>query len=198
MLRRVIKVGGSCLSHPQFAANLRQGLASTTVASAGKTQDLCVIGGGAAIDAMRHLDTLHTLDRRAMHWRCVRLLRASFEIAAELLPDWETVSTPAQCSELLDTPPRAGRWWIAVDTFYEPSRSELSGLPEAWETTTDAIAAFLTRRARADELLLFKSCPVPTQDPAKLAQLGIVDPAFPDAIATRPFRVVQLPSAPGT
>jgi hypothetical protein len=44
-----------------------------------------------AIDAMRDLDRLHPLNQTAMHWRCIQLLDATYEVVRELLPDWQTV-----------------------------------------------------------------------------------------------------------
>jgi aspartokinase-like uncharacterized kinase len=181
MLRRVIKVGGSCLSDPDFAAKLSS-MVKPPPADQRPAQNFCVVGGGEAIEAMRRLDRLHGLDAAAMHWRCVRLLRASLEIAAELVPQWPVIAEPAALERLIAASPRPGCWWIAVDSFYRPETSVQSGLPEHWDTTTDAIAAYLARRTAADQLVLIKSCRVPTQEPRELARRGVVDPALPAAL----------------
>ena len=178
-IRRVVKVGGSCLMHADLTSLLTGWLERQPLA-----QNLLIVGGGQAIEAMRDLAALHRLDEPAMHWRCVRMLRASAEVVAELVPVLQLLSSSEGTETLLGNPPQVGHWLLAVDSFYHPSCSAKSGLPEGWATTTDAIAAYLARKAGADELVLLKSCNVPADaSPESLAAAGVVDPAFPAALA---------------
>lgn len=96
---RVIKVGGSLLTWPGLQEALPRWLNTLTPAN-----NLLIFGGGECIEAMRQLDALWHLDSTAMHWRCVRLLDATFEIAKELWPQWEAF--PADSFPLYDEPPR--------------------------------------------------------------------------------------------
>ncbi|WP_164100430.1 amino acid kinase family protein [Candidatus Laterigemmans baculatus] len=195
--RRVVKLGGSLLSNPRLTAAVGAWLARQPAA-----QNLVVVGGGETVEAMRNLSRLFPLDDVAMHWRCVRLLRATFEIFAELFPDWQPVAQCERLEELLKVSPRPGEWLIAVDAFYSPGTHD-AGLPVGWETTTDAIAAYLARLAAADELVLLKSCPIPAEgspeDPKagslrRLTEAGIVDRALATALPRDlPLRVEQLP-----
>lgn len=187
--KRVIKLGGSCLDNPQLANAVRNWLLTLTPG-----QNLWIVGGGLAIDAMRQLASLHPLDEANMHWRCVKLLRASFEIVAELLPTWRAITERHAWQQLLAASPQAENYLLAVDSFYSRQSSQESQLPEGWATTTDAIAAYLARLSNADELILLKSCEVTESDPLQLAQQGIVDLAFPAAMP--PATTLQLVTLP--
>jgi len=192
--KRVIKLGGSCLDNPQLAIAIHHWLLTLTPG-----QNLWIVGGGQAIDAMRQLAALHPLDEANMHWRCVNLLRASFEIVAELLPTWSVISERQAWQQLLAELPQTENYLLAVDSFYSRQSSQDSRLPEGWATTTDAIAAYLARLSNADELILLKSCEVTEIDPLQLAQQGIVDLAFPAAMpAATKLQLVTLPRVTGS
>lgn len=176
MHRRVIKVGGSCLSNPDLPHKLSHFLDADV-----HSQNLIIIGGGLCIDAMRALDQHFQLDQSRMHWRCVELLRTSFEVLGELLPSLQQISSKKQLDDLLAAPRSCLSYLIAVDVFYNPNTSIASGLPVGWQTTTDSIAAFLAKLSNANELVLLKSCNLETTDLQTLAESGIVDAAFPDS-----------------
>lgn len=192
--RRVLKIGGSLLSRPDFADVVADWLRAQPPA-----QNLAIIGGGAAIDAMRELAERFRLDETAMHWRCVRLLRATYEIAGELFPQWQRIDGERAFAALAAAPPRAGHWLLAVDAFYSPATHAGSGLPAGWQTTTDSLAAYLARRTHADELVLLKSCTIPPRATvAELSAAGIVDEAFQAALPPGPrLRMESLPPREG-
>lgn len=174
--RRVIKIGGSCLSNSQLPERLQRFLQTESDA-----QNLIVIGGGACIDAMRDLNNRFSLNQAQMHWRCVDLLRTSLEVLAELLPRLRCVTTGEEFYQLLAAERKPASYLIAVDVFYNRDTSALSGLPVGWATTTDSIAAYLAKISHADQLILIKSCSIETADLNALAQQGFVDQAFPEA-----------------
>ena len=187
--RRVIKVGGSCLSSPDLPQKLAQLLRSNSA-----SQNLLIVGGGKCIDAMRDLDQRFDLDQTRMHWRCVTLLRSSFEVLGELVPSLITITTPDHLRALLAAPPVANNYLLAVETFYNPQSSRNSRLPVGWQTTTDSIAAYLAKLSDADELWILKSCVVKTTDPQQLSQAGIIDQAFTDALApTLKLKIITFP-----
>lgn len=190
--RRVIKVGGSCLSSPELPQRLAQLLRSNS-----DSQNLLIVGGGMCIDAMRDLDQRFELDQTRMHWRCVTLLRSSFEVLCELVPSLHPIATPSQFQTLLTTPPVAENHLIAVDTFYHPLSSDHSRLPVGWETTTDSIAAYLAKLSGAEELLLLKSCNMETANIQQLADVGFLDAAFPGAApANINLKIINLTGPP--
>lgn len=177
-MHRIVKIGGSLLLRRDLPATLGAWMTKQTPAE----QTSMIIGGGETIDAMRRLDAIHGLDPADMHWRCIRLLRATFEIACELFPEWRTIETEA-AFDAYRYSDAAGVRLIAVDTFL--SRAAKVPLPQTWATTSDAIAGYLCQRLGADELVLLKSCAVPENASIEaLTSARIIDEAI-------------LPLAPG-
>jgi aspartokinase-like uncharacterized kinase len=70
--------------------------------------------------------------------------------------------------------------------------AESEGIPESWSVTSDSLAAWLARALGASALWLVKACPVPVQDPERLAGMGVVDPIFPRFCAEARFDVHVL------
>lgn len=174
-MRRVVKLGGSLLKFtdlPERVARWEQAVPAA--------ETLLVVGGGAMVDAMRDLYAHHALDEPSMHWRCVRLLRATFEIVGEIFPHWNRIATAQQLEEVLDRPGAPAMHLVAVDCFYYPGSDLSRILPESWDTTADSIAAGLARRCGTAELHLLKSCQIPRgHSLTELARQGIVDRALP-------------------
>lgn len=175
-MRRILKIGGSLLRDRTLAARLERWLDDEPPA-----QTIAIIGGGELIDAMRGLDTTHRCDPEWIHWRCVDLLRVTFELLGEQLPEWRSISSRADF-EALKHGSIDGASLVAVDSFYFPESS--APLPENWSTTTDAIAGWLSIVLDADELVLLKSCDVPAESAIDaLSRQGIIDEALPSLAA---------------
>lgn len=174
--RRVVKVGGSLLRRGDLPERLGAWL---TAQPPGET--LVIVGGGELIDAMRRLDAVRAVDPATMHWRCVSLLRGTFETVRDWFPSWHVIESAGSLDAAIergfasDAPTL-----ISVPAFYHPDADDdLPPLPEDWRTTTDAIAAQLAVRVRAGRLVLLKSCPVePAADLDELSRRGIVDEAI--------------------
>lgn len=198
---RVIKLGGSLLLFPKLTSALPAWLSRQTPAI-----NILIVGGGECVEAMRELDALWKLDPKSMHWRCVELLDATWQIARELWPDWPTFGPEitrdqATCHHLRD--------FIKSSSFHSDPHTPLlvrvrsvygnscQQLPFDWRTTTDSIAAYLAHSLDADELVLLKSTPHAFDCSAEhAAQVGWVDQAFPAyAPKNYPTRVVHLTSS---
>lgn len=99
----VVKLGGSLLSQPNWPVWLEAWLAAQPPG-----EFLMIVGGGQTIDAMRYLDQAHTLETRPMHWRCIRLLDATFEVAAEILQrpvrrfTWQLIASSDQLASTFE------------------------------------------------------------------------------------------------
>jgi 5-(aminomethyl)-3-furanmethanol phosphate kinase len=202
---RVIKLGGSLLTWPRLQTALPQWLLSLPPA-----RNLLIVGGGECIEAMRQLDALWQLDGEAMHWRCVRLLDATWEIAQELWPQWppyparnRTTPSLSQANTGLEDLTNhiafasAGNhaYIVRVSSVYKFGNSTL---PNSWDTTTDSIAAHLAQHLAATELILLKSAS-PEKEVTTLtaAHNSFVDKAFPLAAPTD-CRIVSVQlNAPG-
>ncbi len=173
-LPTVLKIGGSMLSQVDWPSRLDLWLQKQPAGLY-----FTIVGGGQAIDAMRDLDAVHSLDQAAMHWRCIDLLGATFEIAAELLervlPNLKTVRTSASFRSIASsgnyqTPERAELVLVNVPAFYNiESYPHAPGtmlgreilLPEiGWQTTSDTLAMYLASLIQSNRCVLFKSCSV--------------------------------------
>lgn len=187
IIRRVVKIGGSLLSHASFVEAMSEWLCRQPPA-----ENLIIVGGGEAVEAMRRLSRQFPLDTAAMHWRCISLLRATYEVTGELFSQWRRIDDRTAFAALADEPPQRADRLLAVDAFYFPPSN--AALPESWATTSDAIAAYLARLSSADQLVLLKSCEVDSAaDVMALAAAGVVDEAFAEALPKGvELRVEQL------
>lgn len=190
-MRRVVKIGGSLLVRKDLPIAIRRWLASQTPA-----ENLVIVGGGDLIEAVRRLDALRPSDPTAVHWRCIKLLDATYETAQEWFADWQCVESPDDfCRGIEIGFSQSDPTLVKVSSFYQPS--DRTALPLDWRTTTDAIAVWLGNVSDADEVVLLKSCEVdPELDVEQLAKLGVIDEAVPlikQTIAS--FRVQKLPLA---
>lgn len=177
--RIVVKLGGSFLHRPRGIQAFRKWFADQPPA-----QWALIVGGGMAIDAMRDLDQLHPLDQTAMHWRCIQMLDATYDVARELLPDWQPVdqrpaweawaasSDRSQSSQNLV---RIGAWYSSQRAMQPDA---LPYPPEDWRTTTDALAVLMAHWCTADRVILLKSVAIPIATSlAHAHQEGWVDSA---------------------
>lgn len=178
----VIKLGGSLLQLPDWPARFRAWMEWEQL-----DRWLMVVGGGESVEGLRALASVLPLDEEQMHWRAVRMLDATWEIARELLPEVEPLvfETMDWLGELQS---RRAKWLLAsIASYYRPQLYEQEWgyplPPRNWNTTSDSIAALLARQIRAKELVLLKSCPIPADlDLAKARELQIVDAALDQSL----------------
>lgn len=164
MKRLVVKLGGSLLHQPDWVLWLER-----WVQEMGDHQYLMIVGGGEVVEGLRMLAATHRLDERAMHWRCVRALDVTLEIAKELLPSASVVEG-GTLEAWVGRPRERGLWLVSVGEYYRPEVEECGSptrLPigsvrpaENWDTTTDTLAVLLGQVVEADCVYLLKSCVV--------------------------------------
>ncbi|TWU21596.1 Amino acid kinase family protein [Novipirellula galeiformis] len=180
-MRRVIKIGGSLMTHEDLVEQLPRWLdaiAQEDRCDAGPTETLLIVGGGNLIEAIREWDRLRPSDLVKTHWRCIELLQHTFEIIGEWFPSWPQIDSRHGFDDTLkngfsNTVPTL----VAVRSFYTPEHD--GGLPQDWRTTSDSLAGMLANESAADELVLLKSCVIdPTWNIAEMVDRGVVDPAF--------------------
>lgn len=181
MKRTVAKIGGSIIQQAGAPERLRRWLAHQECSA----QLNLIVGGGNLIDALRELDRIHQLNAIAMHWRCVRALRATLEIVAEWLPNVQLVLTRDEFERHRERP-ATGVYLIAIDSFY--TQDDADELPQSWATTSDSIAALLAKKMDIEHLQLLKSLPVPGDFTiAQATEQRWVDEAF--ELASRGLQV---------
>lgn len=178
---RVVKIGGSLLTLQNVVDRVNAWLDTQPEATT-----LLVVGGGPTVDTIRDLAQLFSYTDEFLHWLCVDLLEASFQLVREQANCWNIISSREGLSSIRRVHNRS---LVRIATFY--SKDLVAGLPIplpiGWQTTTDSLAALLAHVVAADELVLLKSCDVSdTENWESLAEMGIVDRAFPNAVAGIP------------
>ncbi len=175
----VVKLGGSILHRTDGIAHFQNWLAKQTA-----QRLFLIVGGGEIIEALRDLNSKYQLDEVEMHWRCIRLLDATFEIVKEIFPQaiaidcvasWLSGNFHSDCSNSFSTI----LYLVRVGGFYfRESRECRDALPENWETTSDSLALFLARLLGIDQVVLLKSCVIDDSKSIQdLARDGIIDEA---------------------
>jgi aspartokinase-like uncharacterized kinase len=148
---RVVKVGGSLLDRPGLGEELRRWLSGQTPA-----HHILVAGGGGWANLIRQADDRFGLSQQAAHWLCIRALRITARLLAELLPEAALV---VELGQLRSCRPSDGPTIFDPWTFLRSVEPHLPGprLPESWDVTSDSIAGRLAMVLAADELVLLKS-----------------------------------------
>lgn len=172
----VLKIGGSTL----FQGAIRTLFSSVHAASNERTY--VIVGGGETVESMRMLHSVYPhLSEQDMHWRCVDLLDATWQVACELMPECDPLESWAAI-EASFLKPGGRTFLVRVRGFYDRGierdpNVESYWIPKVgWQTTTDALAWLLAKRIKASRLRIAKQCPVGTiQSIHDAAAQGIVD-----------------------
>jgi aspartokinase-like uncharacterized kinase len=187
----IVKVGGSLLDWREFPREL-EGFLEPLRAE----RVVLIVGGGAMVDVLRELDSVHGIGEKRSHALALRTLDVTARILADLVPGLRAV-------ERLD---ELGAAWeartvpvLAPREFLETvDRLAPDALAETWSATSDSIAARVARALRAERLVLLKSTAPDRPVTREVAsELGLVDPVFPAASAGLPVvELVNLRSKP--
>ena len=155
---RIVKVGGSLLRQPEGPAKIRAWRAEQAFAN-----EWWMAGGGEAADLVRQWDRRFGLSQGIAY----HLTLHSLTLTQELL------------RSLLDLPSHACLNLLEEVRAFPASWPSEYGLA-TWDATSDTLAALIARRRHADELVLLKAAPLPTEVGTwhELAEQGIVDPIF--------------------
>ncbi|MFH5806548.1 hypothetical protein [Alienimonas sp. DA493] len=145
----VYKLGGSLFDRPDLAGRLGALLA-------GEPRALVVAGGGAVADAVRDWDRVHRLGEERAHRLACEALGVTARFVVALLPGAELAATREAASDVweqggvavLDLPA-----FLAAEEPRDPDPP-----PHTWDTTSDALAAWVARRWPAGRLVMLKSC----------------------------------------
>ena len=148
----VAKVGGSLYDWPALGPTLTEWLSDQP------EPVLLVPGGGAAADAVRTWDRVHSLGEEEAHWLAIRSLTLAAHFLHRLLPALPVVE--AAIPGILDP--------------YSYFRTQ-SGPPHTWSVTSDSLALWVAIHAEASKLVLLKSADAPLGD---WSDAGYVDAHF--------------------
>jgi aspartokinase-like uncharacterized kinase len=167
----VVKLGGSLLDAPDLRSRLREWFCAQPTA-----HHVVVTGGGAFANAVRRVDALHGLGSEFCHWLCLRQMRITAEICAELLDGAVLCDDYAVLCRRLQI---AGITVFDVEPFLRRDEPKLPGrqLEIGWHVTSDAIAGRLAVVTGACRLVLLKSrLPREGSGMDELSREGYVDP----------------------
>lgn len=171
----VVKIGGSLFDLADLPERLRRWRAPRE-----DVHDLFVVGGGAAVDALRRQFAERLVDDSTAHWEAIDLMGRNAILLANSLTGWPLRRLDAALWERVSRP---GATFLDVPDFMRSVEPTAAGqkLPVGWDTTSDAIAGRVAIVLGADELVLLKSArpPVDGGELSELAAAGYVDPALP-------------------
>lgn len=165
----VVKLGGSLSDSKRLTAILK------IVAAA---QEPCVVvpGGGSFADAVRAAHKKHRLPEPVSH----RMALLAMHQTGMMLAAMNARLVPAETVAAIYQAIAEGRIPVWLPSKLVEGDKTITA---DWRTTSDALAARLAERLRA-EVLLVKSCRVDrSHSIARLVREGIVDPAFGDIVA---------------
>jgi aspartokinase-like uncharacterized kinase len=176
----VLKIGGASLFAPQSEFNRLIDYLKTDETLL-NSRVFLIVGGGETVESMRLLHGIYPqLDPIAMHWRCIELLDATWQVASELMDFCQRIPTTESLQQAFSS--HTPSWNIVrPGAFYSPILAQqlpanISPDP-SWETTTDALAWLLAILAQGDEVLLIKKANCSSiKSLAQAAACGIVDP----------------------
>lgn len=172
----VVKIGGSLLGTPELERWLE------AVAKYGDGKIIIVPGGGVLADAVREAQKLSKVSDACAHKLAVLAMDQLGLLLADMNPELATASTPMEIDE---------RSWQHRGIVWLPSKMVLAddSIPQNWHTTSDSLAAWLTKQLEAKHLILVKS-EKPSEKVLNLQAItdhGLVDRVFGDFMLDRAF-----------
>jgi aspartokinase-like uncharacterized kinase len=150
VVRRVVKIGGSLLTHNGLCDDLRRWHARQSPAVT-----LIVVGGGKLVEAIADQQLRNpALNDVAVHWLSIRAMQMNAQLLAGLYETSRWIADPADIERLTqcDLPHLVDPW-----AFMQLDARSATPLPASWDVSSDSIAARLAEFAAADELVLLKS-----------------------------------------
>jgi len=166
---RVIKLGGSLLSWPEWSGALTSWLSRQVPAT-----NLIVVGGGPVVEDLRRLDRKLGLGASASHQIAIGMMSVSVRQVARRL------GVPVV------HPLKAFGRLCGVDVEWALDDRELresvgGAPPEDWAVTSDSLSAWIATVVKAEELVLLKSRTPTGSTPDRWAEEALVDGYFPVA-----------------
>jgi len=181
----VVKLGGSLLVLPDLVDRLH-----AVIGLLHPHRVLIIAGGGAAANEIRRLDEYCVRTATQAHWDAIAAMTFNAEILSRVCGCLPVISNRIDADTawqqhnavLLD----CAAFLREEQTLY--SRS----LPESWSVTSDSIAAFVTLRWPARQVVFCKSCDLTSPHIDRLCRDGLLDEWFPNNLTELQQSGVQL------
>ena len=181
----VVKLGGS-LAHDEALLGWLKVLCQPDL-----RQIVIVPGGGLFADQVRQAQSRWCFSERAAHDMAILAMHQMGTMFAALAPGLTIAQGVMGVRKAIER----GRTAVWLP---DPSELGQEGVPASWDVTSDSLAAWLSGKLAVRDLILVKSLMPPSQEPAELQRLGIVDPAFmtwfPDNVRFRCYHRNQFRS----
>lgn len=171
----IVKLGGSLAADPRLGDWLAM------LADCGRGRVVVVPGGGPFAQQVRQAQAHWRFGDGAAH----RMAILAMEQYGLMLADLQPGLVAGSSQEALYAALRGGNVGLWLPSAMLADTPEISAeVSVSWDVTSDSLAAWLARRLNAPYLVLVKSCALPQGEVAaeELAQLGIVDSAFPEFV----------------
>jgi aspartokinase-like uncharacterized kinase len=176
----VIKLGGSLAACSAQLAAFMQDIAT---AAARGVAIVIVPGGGSFANAVRQAQLAGGFDDTTAHDMALLAMAQSGCVLASLPPRSARLARglPEVVAAL------AERYYVPIIWQPDP-RCDGLDIEHNWRVTSDSLALWLASKLGAGRVILVKSCAAPSSNKpaelAQLAQLGIIDDAYPDLAAS--------------
>ncbi|HMK14638.1 MAG TPA: aspartate kinase [Burkholderiales bacterium] len=172
----VVKLGGSLADYPE---DLRRWLKA--LAEAGKYRTVIVPGGSFFADWVRETQKKWGFDDVAAHAMGLRAMEQFGLMLCALQRGLVPALSETEIRKVLHE--NQVPVWLPVQILASED------LSPSWDVTSDSLAAWLAKRLKAEQLVLVKSCVLPSGkvEAAELAKNGIVDAAFPSLVQGAEF-----------
>ena len=174
----VVKLGGS-LSHSDALINC---LNSVEKNYRGRAV-VIVPGGGAFADQVRSAQQRWRFDDTTAHRMAILAIQQMALLFNGIKPDFTVAGSVAEIRRQL---PRQ------QPVIWSPDITELdqAAIPASWDISSDSLAAWLAKTLVATELIVVKSAAIDARlSLAQLAQKGIIDSGFCDAVRVAAFKI---------
>ena len=154
---RVIKLGGSLLTLPDWHARFLRWLATEPPAV-----NLLLIGGGELVDVLRREHEQFAYTERQMHFAALAAMDINAQLAQARLPQAQRLNPLKYSDNLPELPTiilvQVTDWWNALLS------KDVIVPEESWRLTSDSLAALLAVQQQATELVLLKSAEPPSDE----------------------------------
>lgn len=177
---RIIKFGGSLERSGALQACMER------AARLYHESIVLVPGGGAFAEHVRLAQNRWHFDDATAHTMAILAMQQMAWLMNSLCSGFMVSATVSEAARQLG---------IGNPVIWSPDVNELNqaGIAASWDVTSDSLAAWLTGRLEADELILIKSASIPTNaDLQQLVETGILDRSFLSLTANAHYKITVV------
>ena len=174
---RVVKLGGSLLTHPFLPLWLNQ------LSELSKDQRIIVVpGGGPFADEVRQIQEKYSITDSAAHHMAILAMSQFGILLTSLVENCRPFFYPEDTLKS-----ETGLFvWLPSHQI-----AEIEEIEHSWDVTSDTLALWLAQTLNADELNIIKSCNNLPDSLMTLSSEGIIDKAFNAQFNKQPIKLTM-------